>query len=671
MTCGRTRITEPTLLGLWRATRRFLVWVSGPNTGSPLVPEFSSSTCVVRSVVAAIALSLNGAHATERSALPQRLVPVSFFKAVIICTLSALFICLQILEKDFNPPKSLLRGLFPVATLNGISVHSNSWGTKWGPGYVAAYSCASAEIDKFINENPFVSIVFSAGNAGDETEGPTLTDEAQSKNSIVVGASTIDFAAYLDVLNRLQDYSFLAEGQRIHVAQELACNASETTGVCAFVNSLNPSTCCSTAGPYCSGSADACGCVLASGGQVFAIGENCCQACDVEAAELIASALTVDSVSLFSSRGPAVDGRIKPDVVAPGDIITSARAYSNTATQFNNICGLPGFREDPNDLVHQTAQMPGTSMAAPTVSGYILRIREYLARFYPNMVSNATGAAPIANPSSALIRALVINSAVSMSGQYYTGSHYENLRVTTYSAQGFGRISLETIIPSKVSPSTVLRVLTTSAASFSASNETASFVHSYISGSTSETTVQGEVRITLAWNDPAATVLSARQLVNNLDLLVRDTATGILYMGNADILNSQSFDSINNAERVILYADSSRTLEISVIARAILSPPQTFEVVLSSRDVGTSPAPIPPPPPPPGESKAPASGGDNKKEEETIAISVATTAGVGSAAAAVAVFVFFKKKRQQQSQRQIGQPELEMPMLVPDTPHSA
>ncbi|HEX8223029.1 MAG TPA: S8 family serine peptidase [Allosphingosinicella sp.] len=50
-------------------------------------------------------------------------------------------------------------------------------------------------------------------------------------------------------------------------------------------------------------------------------------------------------VSFFSSRGPTGDGRLKPDLLAPGEKITSC---------------VPGGRSD---------QMDGTSMAAPHVSG--------------------------------------------------------------------------------------------------------------------------------------------------------------------------------------------------------------------------------------------------------------------------------------------------------------
>jgi serine protease AprX len=50
-------------------------------------------------------------------------------------------------------------------------------------------------------------------------------------------------------------------------------------------------------------------------------------------------------ISYFSSRGPTGDGRMKPDLVAPGEKITSTT---------------------PN---HQWVKLDGTSMAAPHVSG--------------------------------------------------------------------------------------------------------------------------------------------------------------------------------------------------------------------------------------------------------------------------------------------------------------
>jgi len=61
-------------------------------------------------------------------------------------------------------------------------------------------------------------------------------------------------------------------------------------------------------------------------------------------------------VSFFSSRGPTADGRVKPDVVAPGERILSANSeFRRSGRGRRNI-----YREDS-----------GTSMACPHVSGLL------------------------------------------------------------------------------------------------------------------------------------------------------------------------------------------------------------------------------------------------------------------------------------------------------------
>jgi subtilisin family serine protease len=61
-------------------------------------------------------------------------------------------------------------------------------------------------------------------------------------------------------------------------------------------------------------------------------------------------------VSYFSSKGPTVDGRQKPDLVAPGERIVSCNAAYDAAA---------------NPPVDAYCEMSGTSMAAPHVSGAI------------------------------------------------------------------------------------------------------------------------------------------------------------------------------------------------------------------------------------------------------------------------------------------------------------
>ncbi|WP_286175058.1 S8 family serine peptidase [Mycobacterium sp. DL99] len=68
-------------------------------------------------------------------------------------------------------------------------------------------------------------------------------------------------------------------------------------------------------------------------------------------------------VSYFSSRGPTGDGRRKPDLVAPGERITSAAAGSFRDAVTNQI--------DVGPDVPVYVEESGTSMAAPHVSGAI------------------------------------------------------------------------------------------------------------------------------------------------------------------------------------------------------------------------------------------------------------------------------------------------------------
>jgi subtilisin family serine protease len=64
-------------------------------------------------------------------------------------------------------------------------------------------------------------------------------------------------------------------------------------------------------------------------------------------------------VSYFSSKGPTGDGRAKPDLVAPGERITSCAAGD----------ALAGVGGKPREAVY--VEDSGTSMAAPHVSGAI------------------------------------------------------------------------------------------------------------------------------------------------------------------------------------------------------------------------------------------------------------------------------------------------------------
>ena len=105
--------------------------------------------------------------------------------------------------------------------------------------------------------------------------------------------------------------------------------------------------------------------------------------CTIGSPDAAANALTVGAMAdlggngfhlaYFSGRGPTLDGRIKPDVVAPGVGVTSAQA--NTAAGY---------------VAHD-----GTSMATPFVTGLALLMRDADAGLTPSQVKGAVKATAV------------------------------------------------------------------------------------------------------------------------------------------------------------------------------------------------------------------------------------------------------------------------------------
>jgi subtilisin family serine protease len=80
-------------------------------------------------------------------------------------------------------------------------------------------------------------------------------------------------------------------------------------------------------------------------------------------------------VSYFSSKGPTGDGRNKPDLVAPGERITSCAAGANLAAAVG---------ASPPEETAVYVEDTGTSMAAPHVSGAVAALlsvrREFIGQ---------------------------------------------------------------------------------------------------------------------------------------------------------------------------------------------------------------------------------------------------------------------------------------------------
>ncbi len=142
-------------------------------------------------------------------------------------------------------------------------------------------------------------------------------------------------------------------------------------------------------------------------------------------AEPIASDFLADNangMAAFSSRGPADDGRVKPDIVAPGTFILSARSHDPSAK-----VGWLAYNE------HYTYN-GGTSMATPLTAGSAALAREWLTRLRG-----------ISNPSAALMKAVLINGASDIHpGQYTNPQEIPAMRPNNVS--GWGRVNLQASI---------------------------------------------------------------------------------------------------------------------------------------------------------------------------------------------------------------------------------
>ncbi|MEA3396340.1 MAG: S8 family serine peptidase, partial [Chloroflexota bacterium] len=125
-----------------------------------------------------------------------------------------------------------------------------------------------------------------------------------------------------------------------------------------------------------------------------------------------------DGMAAFSSRGPTDDGRIKPDVAAPGTNIISARSHDPDAGT--------GWGVYDGDYLY----MGGTSMSTPLTAGGAAVVREWLTRIKS-----------VANPSGALMKAVLINGAADMSPGQYT-SPQEIPAARPNNVTGWGRVDL-------------------------------------------------------------------------------------------------------------------------------------------------------------------------------------------------------------------------------------
>ena len=227
-----------------------------------------------------------------------------------------------------------------------------------------------------------------------------------------------------------------------------------------------------------------------------------------------------------SSRGPAYDGRIKPDICANGQ---------------NYVAPYPNNTYEP---------FGGTSGAAPGIAGTMATLfQAYRA------LNNGQ------DPESALIKACLLNTANDLGNKgpdYRFGWGHVNARravevlenQTYYSEeidQGASNIQQITV------PENII-----------------------------------EMRVMLYWADPAASVLTTKALVNDLDLRLTD-GVGVTFLplvldptpepASLDAPAVPGTDNLNNVEQVFLENPAAGTYSIEVLGSEVPEGPQKYYIV--------------------------------------------------------------------------------------------
>ncbi|MEN6521869.1 MAG: S8 family serine peptidase [Armatimonadota bacterium] len=242
-------------------------------------------------------------------------------------------------------------------------------------------------------------------------------------------------------------------------------------------------------------------------------------------------------MAAFSSRGPCNDGRIKPDICAPGIFVISDQSQ------------CPGAGTLSGSYNSHYAYGAGTSMATPLVAGACVLTREYYVE--KGM-----------SPSAALIKATLLNGAFDMKPGQYTSP--QEIPTRPNSVEGWGRLDIRnSIIPA--SP----RIIYPYDISTGLSTGGSSIFHIYNVSGTSP------LRVTLAWTDYPASSGASVALVNDLDLKVT-TPSGVTYNGNSTI------DRRNNVEGVDFATNPAVGMyTITVTGYNIPYGPQPYALVVS------------------------------------------------------------------------------------------
>ena len=356
---------------------------------------------------------------------------------------------------DNLAPSSDFDKLFGTAYENGARVHSNSWGSASGFG---EYDTFASRVDEYMWNNPEMLILFAAGNNGVDAD----------RDGVIDLSSISSPGTAKNVLTVGASENLLAQGGIQKQLHELR-DGEKNWGVEPLRSdtlSNNPS-----------------------------------------------------GIACFSSRGPTADGRLKPEIVAPGTNIVSDRSHHPKAQLL--------WGEFNKDYVYAG----GTSMATPLTAGAAAVVRQYL-------ISKMK----IDTPSASLVKATLMHTATDLfPGQYGTGPTQEIQKPRPNVQEGLRTRGHGFCDPTgRRNPTLDEKVGV-------ALSEEKTYKLDVPAGA--------RLRATLVYTDAPAAASASKALVNDIDLKIT----------SPDGASQQSHDSVNNSEMIEIQNAQAGTYQVSVV----------------------------------------------------------------------------------------------------------
>ena len=256
----------------------------------------------------------------------------------------------------------------------------------------------------------------------------------------------------------------------------------------------------------------------------------------------------INTMTAFSSFGPTDDGRIKPDIVAPG--CQTNLDFGITSTGFTDTNGDGDL--DVNEAEQDGYRaICGTSMATPVAAG----VGALLIEQWKTMKGENSSPFPHA------VKAILIHTATDLGN---VGPDYQF---------GWGALNAQ------------------AAADLMLADHNGDLIHTSQAdeGHTNIYTIDSDgtdpIQVTLVWDDPPGTALNPN-LINNLDLELTDPS-GVIYQPfvldptNPNNLATRGKDTVNNVEMIVSPNMMEGKWKVSVTGTDIPDGPQPFTLITS------------------------------------------------------------------------------------------